>query len=456
MAELDPGLDPDLVLRSTRVITPDGPRAASVAVSAAEGRILAVLPYDTDTRRPGTRTEDLGDDVLLPGLVDTHVHVNDPGRTDWEGFATATRAAAAGGVTTLVDMPLNSIPPTTNVEALEVKRAVARRSAHIDIGFWGGAIPGNTADLRPLHDAGVLGFKCFLLHSGVDEFPHLDPAGLKAALGEIAGFGGLLIVHAEDPQLIDGAPPPSGPRYADFLASRPRAAENRAIEGLIDLARELDARIHILHLSSAESLPRIAAARREGVRISVETCPHFLTLTAEEVPDGATEFKCCPPIREAANQDALWQGLADGTITCVVSDHSPCTADLKTDDFGQAWGGISSLQLGLPAIWTEARRRGHTLEDVARWMSTAPAALVGLHHKGAIEAGRDADFAVLAPDETFTVDPAALHHRNQVTAYAGKTLHGVVRSTWLRGHKIADHGAPTGPTGRLLERQPRV
>ncbi|EFL22452.1 allantoinase [Streptomyces himastatinicus ATCC 53653] len=450
-------MDPDLVLRSTRVITPDGPRAASVAVSTAEGRILAVLPYDTGVP-PGARLEDLGDDVLLPGLVDTHVHVNDPGRTDWEGFATATRAAAAGGVTTLVDMPLNSIPPTTDVEALEVKRAVARATAHIDVGFWGGAIPGNTADLRPLHDAGVLGFKCFLLHSGVDEFPHLDPAGLGAALGEIAGFGGLLIVHAEDPQLIESAPPPSGPRYADFLASRPRAAENRAIEGLVDLARELDARVHILHLSSAESLPRIAAARREGVRITVETCPHFLTLTAEEVPDGATEFKCCPPIREAANQDALWQGMADGTIDCVVSDHSPCTADLKTDDFGQAWGGISSLQLGLPAIWTAARRRGHTLADVVRWMSTAPAALVGLRQKGAIEAGRDADFAVLAPEETFTVDPASLHHRNQVTAYAGKTLHGVVRSTWLRGHKIADHGAPTGPlpTGRLLERQPRV
>ncbi|MEU1803107.1 allantoinase AllB [Streptomyces sp. NPDC019937] len=454
-------MEPDLVLRSTRVITPDGQRAASVAVSAAEGRILAVLPYDTGSHPRGVRTEDFGDDVLLPGLVDTHVHVNDPGRTDWEGFATATRAAAAGGVTTLVDMPLNSVPPTTSVEALEIKRDVARPVAHIDIGFWGGAIPGNTADLRPLHDAGVLGFKCFLLHSGVDEFPHLDPAGLKAALREIAGFGGLLIVHAEDPRLIDGAPPPSGPRYADFLASRPRAAENRAIEGLIDLARELDARVHILHLSSAESLPRIAAARREGVRITVETCPHFLTLTAEEVPDGATEFKCCPPIREAANQDALWRGMADGTIDCVVSDHSPCTADLKTDDFGQAWGGISSLQLGLPAVWTEARRRGHTVEDVVRWMSTAPAALVGLRQKGAIEAGRDADFAVLAPEETFTVDPAALHHRNQVTAYAGKTLHGVVRSTWLRGHKIADHGAPTGPagrllTGRLLERQPRA
>ncbi|MEU1903293.1 allantoinase AllB [Streptomyces hygroscopicus] len=444
--------DVELVLRSAKVVTPDGTHPASVLV--ADGRIVAVAPYGTPAP-DGARVEDFGDDVLLPGLVDTHVHVNDPGRTAWEGFASATRAAAAGGVTTLVDMPLNSVPPTTTVRALEAKRAVARRSAHVDIGFWGGAVPGNVADLRPLHDAGVLGFKAFLLPSGVDEFPPLAPDQLETALREIAGFGGLLIVHAEDPQLIDGAPAPVGPRYADFLASRPRAAENEAIAGLMALARGLDARIHVLHLSSADALPLIAAARREGVRVTVETCPHFLTLTAEEVPDGATEFKCCPPIREAANQDALWVGLAAGEIDCVVSDHSPCTADLKVDDFGRAWGGISSLQLGLPAVWTAARRRGHTLHDVARWMSTGPAALVGLDRKGAIEAGRDADFAVLAPDETFTVDPTALHHRNQVTAYAGRTLYGVVRATWLRGRKIADHGAPTEPTGRLLERPSR-
>ncbi|KUJ70916.1 cyclic amidohydrolase [Streptomyces albus subsp. albus] len=445
--------DVELVLRSTRVITSSGTRAASVAV--AGGKITAVLPYRAQP--PGTaRLEDLGDDVLLPGLVDTHVHVNDPGRTAWEGFTSATRAAAAGGVTTLIDMPLNSIPPTTTVQALDTKRAVARPQAHVDVGFWGGAVPGNIPDLEPLHQAGVFGFKCFLLHSGVDEFPQLSPAALDAALGEIAGFGGLLIVHAEDPRLIADAPEPSGPRYADFLASRPRDAENRAIAGLIALARKHDARVHVLHLSSAEALPLIAAARREGVRITVETCPHFLTLTAEEVPDGATEFKCCPPIREAANQDALWAGLADGTIDCVVSDHSPCTADLKVGDFGRAWGGIASLQLGLPAVWTEARRRGHTLEEVARWMATAPAELVGLDTKGAIEPGRDADFAVLAPDRTFTVRPADLHHRNPVTAYAGKTLYGVVRSTWLRGTKIADHGIPTEPTGRLLERQPQA
>ncbi|MFC5799825.1 allantoinase AllB [Streptomyces formicae] len=443
------GPDVNLVLRSTRVITPEGTRAAAVAV--AGGSIAAVLPYGAEVPA-GARLEDVGDDVVLPGLVDTHVHVNDPGRTEWEGFWTATRAAAAGGITTLLDMPLNSLPPTTTVDHLRVKQDVARPKAHVDTGFWGGAIPGNLKELRPLHDAGVFGFKCFLSPSGVEEFPELDQEQLARSLAEIAGFGGLLIVHAEDPHELSAAPQRPGPRYADFLASRPRDAENTAIGNLIAQARRLDARVHVLHLSSGDALPLIAAAKAEGVRITVESCPHFLTLTAEEVPDGATEFKCCPPIREAANQDALWEGLADGTIDCIVSDHSPCTTDLKTPDFASAWGGISSLQLGLPAVWTEARRRGRTLEDVARWMSSAPAELAGLSRKGAIEVGRDADFVVLAPDETFTVDPAGLHHRNQVTAYAGKTLHGVVRSTWLRGTRIVENGTLAEPTGRLLER----
>ncbi|MFF1558233.1 allantoinase AllB [Streptomyces sp. NPDC058279] len=442
--------DVELVLRSTRVITPEGTRAASVAVAA--GKIVAVLPHEAEVPA-GARLEDFGDDVLLPGLVDTHVHVNDPGRTEWEGFWTATRAAAAGGVTTILDMPLNSLPPTTTVDHLRIKQDVARSKAHVDVGFWGGALPDNVKDLRPLHGAGVYGFKCFLSPSGVDEFPQLDQEQLATSLAEITGFGGLMIVHAEDPHHLESAPQKSGPKYADFLASRPRDAENTAIENLIAQARRLNARVHVLHLSSSDALPVIAAAKAEGVRITVESCPHYLTLTAEEVPDGASEFKCCPPIREAANQDLLWDALADGTIDCVVSDHSPSTADLKTGDFATAWGGISSLQLGLPAIWTEARKRGRTLEEVVRWMSTAPAALAGLAAKGAIEAGRDADFAVLAPEETFTVDPAHLHHRNQVTAYAGKTLHGVVKSTWLRGTQIADHGTPTEPTGRLLERQ---
>jgi allantoinase len=442
----------ELMLRSTRVITPEGTRAATVAVAA--GRITAVLAYDVEVP-PGARLEDFGDDVLLPGLVDTHVHVNDPGRTEWEGFWTATRAAAAGGITTLVDMPLNSLPPTTTVDHLRTKQDVARSKAHIDVGFWGGALPDNVKHLRPLHDAGVFGFKAFLSPSGVDEFPELDQEGLTRSLAEIAAFDGLLIVHAEDPHHLAAAPQKGGRKYADFLASRPRDAEDTAIAHLIAQAERLHARVHVLHLSSSDALPLIAEAKRAGVRITVETCPHYLTLTAEEVPDGASEFKCCPPIREAANQDLLWQALADGTIDCVVTDHSPSTADLKTDDFATAWGGISGLQLSLSAVWTEARGRGHDLEDVVRWMSTRTARLVGLDsRKGAIAVGRDADFAVLAPDETFTVDPAALQHRNRVTAYAGRTLSGVVKSTWLRGERIVADGEFGAPRGELLTRTP--
>ncbi|RMI32437.1 allantoinase AllB [Streptomyces triticirhizae] len=452
------------MLRADRVVTPDGVRPAAVAV--AGGRITAVLPRDAPAP-PGACVVDHGTAALLPGLVDTHVHINDPGRAHWEGFPTATRAAAAGGITTLLDMPLNSLPPTTSPDRLATKRAAARDRVHVDVGFWGGAVPDNLDRLRPLHDAGVFGFKCFLSPSGVDEFPPLDPERLARAMAEIAAFDGLLIVHAEDPAQLSAAPAPTGPRYADFLASRPPAAEHAAIARLVELAARHGARVHVLHLSAASALPLIAEARASGVAVTAETCPHFLTLTAEEVPDGATEFKCCPPIREAANRDALWAAVADGTLDCVVSDHSPCTADLKVPDFGHAWGGIASLQLGLSAVWTAAAERGHGLADVARWMATAPARLAGLDHKGAIAPGRDADLAVLDPEATFTVDPAALHHRNPVTAYAGRTLRGVVRATWLRGTRIVgedtvaegaavvggnadDAGRP--PTGRLIER----
>jgi len=366
------------VLRSTRVVTPEGERPAAVAF--ADGTVTAVLPYDAPLP-PGARLTDLGQDVLLPGLVDTHVHVNDPGRAEWEGFATATAAAVAGGVTTIVDMPLNSLPPTTTVPHLEVKRAAARGRVHTDTGFWGGAVPGNAPELKALHEAGVLGFKCFLLDSGVPEFPPLDRGRLAEAMAELVRFDGLLIVHAEDPVLIGAARAPHGPRYADFLASRPPAAEARAVAELLELTAEFGTRTHILHLSAAAVLPLLAQARRDGLPVTAETCPHFLTLTAEDVPDGATEFKCCPPIREAANQDALWQALSDGVLDCVVSDHSPATVALKQPpggDFATAWGGISSLQLGLPAVWTGARRRGLALTDVARWMASGPAALAGL------------------------------------------------------------------------------
>jgi allantoinase len=317
---------------------------------------------------------------------------------------------------------------------------------HVDVGFWGGAIPGNTADLRGLHDAGAYGVKCFLLDSGVPEFPPLDPAGLRAALTELARFDGLLIAHCEDPASVRDAPP--GRDYAGFLASRPPEAETRAVAGLIEAARETGARVHVVHVSAAAVLPLLRAAVADGVRITAETCPHYLALAADEVPDGATEFKCCPPVRDAANRDALWAGLADGTLTCVVSDHSPCTPELKrpdTGDFAAAWGGIASLQLSLPVVWTAAAARGLSLVDVARWMAQRPAALAGLRSKGSIAPGYDADLVAFAPDEEFSVDVRALRHRNPVSPYAGRTLRGVVRTTWVRGGTVGGE-----PRGRLL------
>ncbi|WP_020387459.1 allantoinase AllB [Kribbella catacumbae] len=439
----------DLVIRARRLVSTAG--ALPAAVGVKDGRIVAIEPYHA-ALESAQLVELAEDEVLLPGLVDSHVHVNDPGRTDWEGFTSATRAAAAGGVTTIIDMPLNSIPPTCDVPALAVKRKTAQTQAYVDVGFWGGAIPGNLTELRPLHEAGVFGFKCFLLHSGVDEFPPLDQAEVESAMRELSSFDGLLIVHAEDAHRIDNAPAPDGASYRRFLESRPRDAENAAVAQVIELARRTGCRVHILHVSSADILPMLASARSSGVRITAETCPHYLSFAAEEIPDGATQYKCCPPIREAANRELLWQGLRDGLIDLVVSDHSPSTVDLKrldTGDFGAAWGGIASLQVGLPAVWTQARDRDFTLVDVARWMCQAPAAQAGLSHKGRLELGYDADFCVFAPDEEFVVDVNALHHKNAITPYAGRSLAGAVRSTWLRGRPIdifAD------PRGRLLNR----
>jgi allantoinase len=421
----------ETAVRARRVITPEGERAAVLVLR--DGLIAAV----SDSAPDDVPVIDVPDDrVVLPGLVDSHVHVNEPGRTEWEGFATATAAAAAGGVTTIVDMPLNSIPPTVDARSLAAKRAAAAGRLSTDVAFWGGAVPGNAGQLRALHDAGVVGFKCFLLPSGVEEFPALDPVGLHEAMRTIAGFGGLLIAHAEDERHIADA---HGPRFADFVASRPPVAETSAIDVLLDAARRTGCRTHVVHLSSAESLPLIRAAKEEGLPVTAETCPHYLALTAEDVPDGATQFKCCPPIRDAANRDGLWRGLLDGTIDLVVSDHSPCTiADKRLDvgDFGLAWGGIASVQLGLSVVWTAGRERGATLTDLARWMAQAPAQLTGLDDRGALVAGRRADLAVLAPDEAWTVDPGRLLHRNPLTPYAGLTLQGVVHETWLAGRPI--------------------
>jgi allantoinase len=444
----------DLVVRSRRTVLPDGTRPAAVAVS---GEAIAAIG-DYDTRLDAGREVDLGDLALLPGLVDTHVHVNEPGRTEWEGFATATRAAAAGGVTTVCDMPLNSLPPTVTVAALEEKRAAAAGQCWVDVAFWGGAVPGNEASLLPLHEAGVIGFKCFLLDSGAPEFQPLDAAELRSVLGTLAAVDALLIVHAEDTAEIK---PASGRDFGSFVASRPPVAERRAIEKVISAAAATGARAHIVHLSAAECVAMIAGARGAGIRLTAETCPHYLYFASEQVPEGATEFKSCPPIRDSINREALWRGLEAGVIDCVVSDHSPCPPELKSfgsGDFGQAWGGIASLQLGLSAVWTVARRRGRgpsTLDDVVRWMAAAPAALASLPAKGRLAVGCDADLVAFDPDADWVVDPARLQHRHPVTPYAGRTLTGRVRQTWLRGTALldAESGAPDGePGGRLLNR----
>ena len=447
--------DIELAIRAGRVITPEGARRAAVLISG--GAIQAVTDHADPAVTAAAEVVDLaGDEVLLPGLVDTHVHVNEPGRTEWEGFATATLAAAAGGVTTVIDMPLNSIPPTIDVTALAEKRRAAEGHCYVDTGFWGGAVPGNLGRLGPLLAAGVFGFKCFTIDSGVPEFPPLDPVCLRVAVAEAAGLGCPLLVHAEDAAIIAAAADrlasageAKRTRYREFLRSRPGSAEVAAIATLIGLARATGGRVHVPHLSSADAVPLLAAAQRDGVAITAETCPHYLCLAAEEIEDRATEFKCCPPIRDRANSERLWAALADGVISCVVSDHSPCPPGLKlteAGDFAAAWGGISSVQLGLAAVWTAARRRGHDLADVVAWMAAGPAALAGLAGKGGIAAGRDADLVAFAPGADFVVAPGMLATRHKLTPYSGRWLTGVVRRTWLRGALVT----PGRPRGRLL------
>ena len=428
--------DLDVVIRAPRVISGDGEAPRSIGIR--DGRIVAVAPVDAKLSA-SREVEFNAGDVVLPGIVDTHVHICEPGNADWEGFSTATKAAAAGGITTLVDMPIDSVPATVTVDGLEAKRASARDQCHVDVGFWGGAIPGNLPDMRPLRETGVLGFKCFLVDPGVPDFPPLDAREMEEVLAVTRDLNAPLLVHAESADVAAGMSPVNSRKYGDYLESRPKEMENLAVAQVIEAARRTGGRAHVVHLSSSDAVAMIASARREGVRVTAETCPHYLTLTAEEIPDGATAFKCSPPIREASNRDSLWGGLEQGVIDFIVSDHSPCTVAMKelaSGNFGAAWGGISSVQLSLSIIWTGARRRRYSLATVAAWMSEGPARLAGLRRKGKIAPGFDADFCVLAPDESFVVDPARLYHRNPLTPYAGRRLMGVVRETWLRGEPI--------------------
>lgn len=388
----------------------------------------------------GTADTDFGDLVIMPGLVDSHVHVNEPGRTEWEGFATATRAALAGGTTTIVDMPLNSIPPTVDPAALEEKRRVAAPQVSVDVAFWGGVVPGSVGYVAELAAAGVCGFKVFTVDSGVAEFPPLDPEGLAAAAASVAETGLPLLVHAEDPDLLRA--PAGDPRsYSTYLATRPPRAEAQAIERCVAITDPASTRLHILHVAGAEAVDTLVGA---PARVTAETCPHYLTFAAEDVPHGATEFKCAPPIRSREHRERLWEGLLDGTLQMVVSDHSPAPPDLKRvedGDFLSAWGGIASLELRLPAVWDGARRRGIGIERLVEWLSAAPARLAGLgHRKGRIAPGYDADLTVFDPDGETFVSATALHQRHPLTPYDGMRLAGRLREVLLAGAGAPERG----------------
>jgi allantoinase len=450
-------MKPIRAIRSHRVVTPGGVKAAAVLIR--NGVIAAITGYDDFSS--GKNIYDAGESVVMPGLVDTHVHINEPGRTDWEGFETATRAAAAGGVTTLIDMPLNSIPATTTAAALEQKRGAARGKCWVNVGFWGGVVPGNAEDLRALDRAGVFGFKCFLVQSGVAEFENVNESDLRKALPKLAAMDLPLLVHAEMPGPIEAAAEgvaQSDPKkYKTWLRSRPPRAETEAVGMMIRLAREFKARVHIVHLSSQLSVPLIRRAKKEGLCVTAETCPHYLFFTPNSIGEGLTQFKCAPPIRDAANNRKLWAALGNGAIDFVVSDHSPSPPAMKcldSGDFFKAWGGIASLQLGLPVVWTGLRGRKDSLKHLAQWMCSGPARLAGLEkHKGAIAPGYDADIVIWNPEKRFIVKPKMLQHRHKLTPYLNETLRGVVEATFLRGEMIYDRGRfPGTPRGKLLRR----
>jgi allantoinase len=437
-----------------RVITPEGIRPAAILVERE--RIKAVVSPN-EVPGDGCQIRDFGEAAVLPGLVDSHVHINDPGRSEWEGFEPATRAAAAGGYTLLVDMPLNCLPATTTVDALKAKRAAAQGRCRVDWAAWGGVVQDNQSHIEALASAGVSGFKCFLINPGIDGFTMVTEQQLRAALPHVAQTGLPLLVHAELPGPVDRATQTLAKAdwrsYSTYLQSRPDEAELAAIRLMLSLCREYGFRLHIVHLSTSQALPELRAARSEGLAVTVETCPHYLHLCAETIANGATLNKCAPPIRSRENREQLWQALNDGTIDLVVTDHSPCPPGMKRlaeGNFQTAWGGIASLSVALPLMWTEASRRGFTLLDLARWMAAEPARLAGCDgRKGRIAAGYDADFVVFASDSEFMVTEEKLHYRHPVSAYLGETLRGVVKATYLRGNPVFAEGKfPGEPVGR--------
>jgi allantoinase len=442
---------------SQRVVTPGGIRPAAILV---EGEHIAAIEPPGEI--PSTAdVHNFGNVAILPGLVDSHVHINEPGRTEWEGFETATRAAAAGGYTTLVDMPLNCLPATTNVAALEEKRASARGKCRADWGAWGGVVADNAHDVEPLAAAGVLGFKCFMIDAGIDGFTMVTEPQLRAALPHVARTGLPLLVHAELAGPVDAATTQlqnaDWKRYETYLKSRPGEAELSAIRLLISLCREFRFRQHIVHLSTADGIALIRAAKAESLPVTVETCPHYLYASAEKIADRATLWKCAPPIRSGTNREKLWQGLRDGMIDLVATDHSPCPPHMKKleeGNFQTAWGGITSLPVALSVMWTEAARRGFTLADIARWMAEGPARLAGCgDRKGKLAPGHDADFTVFDPEAGFTVKKEQLHQRHPISPYVGEKLRGIVKATYLRGEPVFENGKfPGDPRGRELQK----
>jgi len=438
----------DLAIKGNKVLTPDGIREAIVLIK--DGLILDIvshLPADAPVIS-------VHDKILMPGITDPHVHINEPGRTSWEGFATATKGALAGGITTLVDMPLNAFPVTTTLPAFEEKLLSATNQLYTNCGFWGGVVPGNDNEIPGLINKGILGFKAFLTHSGIDDFPDVTEYDLRKVMPLLARQQLPLLVHCE---LSGPQPPVSDPRsYAAYLASRPRQWENNAISLMIHLCEAYNCPVHIVHLSSSDAVGQIARAKAKGLPLTVETAQHYLYFNAEDIPDAQTPFKCAPPIREKENNDLLWEALQAGTIDFVATDHSPAPPELKhlqSGDLTKAWGGIISLQLALPVLWTAARKRNVTLLQLLQWLCENPARLAGTDkRKGKIAPGYDADLVVWDADEQFTVTSQTLYHKHKVTPYLGETLYGVVEQTYLRGVKVYDKGMFTPPAGEIILR----